>query len=304
VPYCTYCQTRELEPCEERCYLVAKRQVPYFLSSMPTYEGRYIDMEMSTAVMYENEEENRQEVLLVLKDLTRKKKEEEARISKLILQKTLQAKENEHKRLAQELHDGIGQSLYSISVGIQAIKAHLEREDRFQDYLQELVQVIDGVIQDVKLYSTQLRPHSLDQLGLVPSVTNLLATFRKTHPETVFAFEAGANLRSELSGMVVLNLFRVIQEALHNAVKYAGASCITVSLREEDNVLCLSVEDDGIGFEVAAAGEGLGLKHMEERVHQIGGEWQALSKPGDGCRIIVRVPLGEEVRDDQSDAGG
>lgn len=87
VPYCSYCQTRKLEAGEERCYLLAKREIPYFLSSMPTYEGRFVDMEMSTAVISENGDQ--MEVLLVLKDLTMKKKEEEAKISKLVLQKNV-----------------------------------------------------------------------------------------------------------------------------------------------------------------------------------------------------------------------
>nr|WP_239551574.1 PAS domain S-box protein [Paenibacillus elgii] len=129
VPYCSYCQTRALEPGEERCYLLAKREVPYFLSSMPTYEGGLVEMEMSTAVIYENAAQKRQEVLLVLKDLTAKRKEEEARLSKMVLQKTLEAQENERKRLAQELHDGVGQSLYSVSVGLQAIRSRTKHQE-------------------------------------------------------------------------------------------------------------------------------------------------------------------------------
>lgn len=141
VPYCSYCQTRKLEAGEERCYLLAKREIPYFLSSMPTYEGRFVDMEMSTAVISENGDQ--MEVLLVLKDLTMKKKEEEAKISKLVLQKTLEAQENEHKRLAQELHDGVGQSLYSVSVGIQAIQSRMEQEETFKDYMQDIIDELE-----------------------------------------------------------------------------------------------------------------------------------------------------------------
>jgi len=304
VPYCTYCQNRELcrdeqGRTEERCYLVARRVVPYFLSSMPTYEGKYIDLEMSTAIMYENEDEGQQEILLVLKDMTLKKKEEEARISKLLLQKTLQAQENEHKRLAQELHDGIGQSLYSISVGIQAIRKHLENEidrgSKFHDYAEELSTVIDGVIRDVKNYSAELRPHTLDQLGLVPATRNLLQTLEKTHPETRFVLEA--DLQIPLSPMLVINLFRVIQEAVHNALKYADAETIQVRIRylSERDVIAVRIADDGIGFDVQTAKEGLGLKHMEERVHHIHGELGVQSVRGQGTEILVEIPYGEEA---------
>jgi PAS domain S-box-containing protein len=303
VPYCTYCQNRELctdeqGRTEERCYLVARREVPYFLSSMPTYEGKYIELEMSTAIMYENEEEGQQEVLLVLKDMTLKKKEEEARLSKLLLQKTLQAQENEHKRLAQELHDGIGQSLYSISVGIQAIRKQLEREidkgSKFHEYAEELHAVIDGVIRDVKNYSSELRPHTLDQLGLILATRNLLQTMAKTHPEIHFALEG--DLSFALPPMLVINLFRVIQEAVHNALKYANAQTIAVRIGylQERDLVCVEIVDDGVGFDVQVSKEGLGLKHMEERIHHLGGNIRVQSQVGQGTDILVEVPYGEE----------
>ncbi|WP_139492105.1 PAS domain-containing sensor histidine kinase [Brevibacillus dissolubilis] len=294
VPYCSYCQTREIMPGEDRCYLMAKREVPYFLSAMPTYEGQYIDMEMSTAVIYENEEGSQHEVLLVLKDLTVKKKEEEARISKLVLQKTLECQENEHKRLAQELHDGVGQSLYSISVGLQAIQAQIQQDERFKEYVREIVDELDKVIQDVKLYSLQLRPHSLDRLGLIPTVNHLVGTLAKTHRDIHFSFSRDELPdTTRLSPVIEINLYRVIQEALHNALKYSHASHISIKLAATEDVLTLTIEDDGLGFAKDDVEEGLGLKHMEERVHQINGQFQLESKPGRGTRIQTVIPYKE-----------
>ncbi|MGE5702468.1 MAG: ATP-binding protein [Clostridia bacterium] len=302
VPYCSFCQTRDVPPGEERCYLVAKREVPYFLSSMPIYEGVYIDVEMSTAVIYENEEQHQQEVLLVLKDMTAKKKEEEARISKLVLQKTLEAQENEHKRLAQELHDSVGQSLYSVSVGLQAISAHIEQDTKFNAYMEEIVHELEKVVNDVKLYSLQLRPHSLDQLGLVPTITNLVNNLNKTHAKVAISFtEKLANLR--LKPMVEINLYRVTQEALHNALKYSKANEIDVFLGWDESCLQLIVHDLGNGFVREEIQEGLGLKHMEERVHQMNGELSIESAPGKGTRITVTVPEREVFELDSSSVG-
>ncbi|RNB91438.1 PAS domain S-box protein [Brevibacillus fluminis] len=287
VPYCSFCQTREVPPGEERCYLVAKREVPYFLSSMPTYEGHYIDVEMSTAVMYENEEQHQQEVLLVLKDMTVKKKEEEARISKLLLHKTLEAQENEHKRLAQELHDSVGQSLYSISVGLQAIQAQIDRDEAFKSYMGEIVHELDKVVNDVKLYSLQLRPHSLDQLGLVPTISNLIHNLNKTHAANIRFIQNMDSLR--LKPLLEINLYRVTQEALHNALKYSKADEIEVFLSWEDEGLTLAVRDRGVGFSREAIQEGLGLKHMEERVSHMNGQLTIHSILGEGTEIIVTV---------------
>ncbi|MGE5704924.1 MAG: ATP-binding protein [Clostridia bacterium] len=301
VPYCSYCQKRELKAGEERCYLLDKREVPYFLSSMPTYEGKYVDMEMSTAVMYENPTQKQQEVLLVLKDVSVKRKEEEARISKLVLQKTLEAQENEHKRLAQELHDGVGQSLYSISVGIQAIQSRIKLDPQFKSYMGEIVDELEKVIKDVKLYSLQLRPYSLDRLGLIPTVEHLVETLNKTHPEGMITF-SHSSFPHRLDPILEINLYRVIQEAVHNALKYARASLIEVILFREQHDLYLIIQDNGIGFEPKEGKEGLGLKHMEERVHQFDGQFRICASPGEGTAIRVKAPYKEEACD-QSTSG-
>ncbi|MEH6971652.1 PAS domain-containing sensor histidine kinase [Bacillus sp. JJ675] len=300
VPYCSYCQTRKLEEGEERCYLLAKREIPYFLSSMPTYEGRFVDMEMSTAVIYENGDQK--EVLLVLKDLTMKKKEEEARISKLVLQKTLEAQENEHKRLAQELHDGVGQSLYSVSVGIQAIRSRMKQEDTFKEYMQEIIDELEKAIQDIKLYSLQLRPHSLDQLGLIPTVEHLVSGLNKTHKDVSVTF-ASSNVSNRLLPSLEINLYRVIQEALHNALKYSQATLIEVILYKEGGELVLMIQDNGIGFERELTEEGLGFKHMKERVDQMEGSLRIHSALQRGTSIKVKVQYKEGKESDQGIAG-
>ncbi|MBW7632016.1 PAS domain-containing sensor histidine kinase [Bacillus licheniformis] len=300
VPYCSYCQTRKLEAGEERCYLLAKREIPYFLSSMPTYEGRFVDMEMSTAVISENGDQ--MEVLLVLKDLTMKKKEEEAKISKLVLQKTLEAQENEHKRLAQELHDGVGQSLYSVSVGIQAIQSRMEQEETFKDYMQDIIDELEKAIQDVKLYSLQLRPHSLDQLGLIPAVKHLVSSLNKTHQDVSITF-ASSDISNRLLPIFEINLYRIIQEALHNALKYSQATLIEVILYKEDGELVLIIQDDGIGFERGLTEEGLGFKHMKERVDQMDGSLRIHSALQSGTTIKVKVQDKEGKESDQGIAG-
>lgn len=297
VPYCSYCQKRKLEAGEERCYLLAKREVPYFLSAMPTYEGRFVDMEMSTAVIYENDEQKKQEVLLVLKDITIKKAEEEARISKLVLQKTLEAQENEHKRLAQELHDGVGQSLYSISVGIQAIQSRIHQEEKFKEYMQEIVDELENEIQDIKLYTLQLRPHSLDRLGLVPTAKYLVSSLNKTHKDFSITFTC-SNVSDRMHPVLEINLYRIIQEALHNALKYSQATFIEVILQKEANKLTLMIRDNGIGFDRDLIAEGLGLKHMKERVDQMEGSLRIHSVPYKGTFIKVEVQYKEGKESD------
>lgn len=287
VPYCSFCEQRQLQTGENRCYLIENEEVPYFLSEMPTYHGMKIDVEMSTALVYTDPKSNRKEYLLILRDQTLKKKEEEARFSKMMIQKLIEAKESEHKRLAQELHDGVGQSLYSISVALQAIESYVDNP-KLNPYIEEVRFELQKVMDDIKAYSHQLRPHSIDQLGIVPTVQTLIESFEKMHQQIEFQFES--NLLERCHPSVEINVYRVIQEALHNSIKYAKARHVIISIMKKSDQLFLVIQDDGVGFDVNdLKNDGLGLKHMEERVHQLDGEFVLSSKIGEGTRIQVQI---------------
>ncbi len=105
---------REKKQGEPTCYLIANNEVPSFLSEMPTYHGKKIDVEMSTAAIYADENTGEKEYLLVLRDQETFKKAQEAAINKKMIRALIEAQESEHKRLAQELHDGVGQSIIFI----------------------------------------------------------------------------------------------------------------------------------------------------------------------------------------------
>ncbi|OKO96321.1 Two component sensor histidine kinase [Geobacillus proteiniphilus] len=148
VPYCSFCQQRKVKEGEERCYLIATEEVPYFVSEMPTDHGQWIDVEMSTELILE--QDKAKYYLLVLRDQTAKKKEEEARRSKWMVKKLTEAKEQEHKRLAQELHDGVGQSLYSISIALDNIIQRVQ-DEKLHIYVKEVREELGRVMEDVKL---------------------------------------------------------------------------------------------------------------------------------------------------------
>lgn len=290
VPYCSYCQTRKLKKNEERCFLISSQTVPYFLSKMPSYHGKKIYVEMSTALIYKDQETGKSHYLLMLRDQSAKQKEEEARMSKTVIKKLIEAQESEHKRLAAELHDGVGQSLYTISVALQAIEAYVH-EERLHEYLREVRNELEKVMNDVKSYSYQLRPQSIDQLGLVPTIHSLISTLEKKLSSTKIIFKT--NLDRRLNSSTEINLYRVIQEALHNMMKYSYATEANISLQRIDNKLLLEIKDNGIGFQQKLGREGLGLKHMEERIDQLGGVFEISAKPGQGTRVMATIPCME-----------
>ncbi|MGE8001034.1 PAS domain-containing sensor histidine kinase [Lysinibacillus sp. NPDC093190] len=289
VPFCSFCENRQKSPGEHTCYLIEHNEVPYFLSKMPTYHGSKIDVEMSTALMYTDSKTNEQEFLLVLRDQTIQLKEEEARISKLIIKKLIEAKEEEHKRLAQELHDGVGQSLYTISVALQAIESYVKDNEKLNTYIEEVRNELEQVMNDIKLYSYQLRPHSIDQLGISPTLGTLVDSVQKVHPGISIILEADFEERCHPS--VEINVYRVVQEALHNIIKYAKASKVVILLEKKAADLALYIEDNGVGFDLQhVKKEGLGLKHMEERITLLGGSFTITSAHNKGTQISIQVP--------------
>lgn len=291
VPYCSFCMNRTLAPGEEKCYLIDREEVPYFLSEMPTYHGERLNVEMSTALIYTDHSSEQKEYLLVLRDQELKQKEEEARLSKMMLQKLIEAKEIEHRRLAQELHDGVGQYLYTISIALQAIERFV-KEPRLEEYLNEVRKELDKVMGDVKSYSYQLRPQSLDSLGLTATIKGIIQVLEKSHPDMKIEFFS--DIQQRFSSIIEINMYRVIQEALHNIAKYAEASNVLLYIIEQDKNIIFKICDDGKGFDVKAQErEGLGLMHMKERMSQLGGSLQLTSDVGTGTVIVGKIPLRE-----------
>lgn len=291
VPYCSFCENRSLKPGEGKCYLIDREEVPYFLSEMPTYHGERLNVEMSTALIYTDHSNDQKEYLLVLRDQELKQKEEEARLSKVMLQKLIEAKETEHRRLAQELHDGVGQSLYTISIALQAIERFV-KEPKLEEYLDEVRKELDKVMGDIKSYSYQLRPQSLDNLGLSATIKGIIQVLEKSHPSLTIEFFS--DIHQRLPSLVEINMYRVIQEALHNISKYAEATSVMLYIIEQKNNIIFKICDDGTGFDVKARKqEGLGLMHMKERVNQLGGTLHITSKKGIGTTIEGEIPLSD-----------
>ncbi|WP_338752150.1 ATP-binding protein [Bacillus sp. FJAT-52991] len=289
VPFCSYCQDRKITERENRCYLIARNEVPYFLSQMPVYHGNELDVEMSTALIYQDQNSQEQEYLLVLRDQTLRQKEEEVRLSKKIIKQLIEAQEKEHKRLAHELHDGVSQSLYTISVALQAIESTVE-DERLYDYLNEVQAELGRTMSDIKAYSHQLRPTSLDRLGLVSTLETLIQTVESTSSLSI-AFQT--NITGRLPSAVEINMYRVVQEALHNAVKYAQANKVYLFLRKEQRQLIVEIHDDGVGFDLEQAKGGLGLEHMRERIEQLNGRFFIQSAPEEGTQIITTIMIDE-----------
>ena len=204
--------------------------------------------------------------------------------------------EDERRRLAHELHDGIGHSLTAlIHLVAQATDALAERPDDARERLARARDVATATLKDTRMMSRMLRPQILDDLGLEPALRWLARSYQDDHRLAVtLDFDQRF---PEVDGDLSTLIFRVTQESLSNIAKHAEASRVEIGLRRRSIYLTLAIRDDGRGcdpqaaFAKSSAGHSSGLGGMRDRVRLFGGTLRLDSKPGEGSTISAQFPL-------------
>src|SRR5580704_10206559 len=204
----------------------------------------------------------------------------------------IEAQEKERSRIARDLHDDICQRLALLSMELaQTNRSSSGSSETLKKSLADIQKHCSEIAGDVQSLSHQLHSSKLDYLGIVTAIRGFCEEFSKQH-EVNIEF-SHRNAPTDLPKDVSLCLFRITQEALHNAVKYSGVSQFTVQLSGMEGSVELVVSDAGAGFDVEEAKrrKGLGLLSMQERIHLVHGSLSVESKPWQGTRIIATVPL-------------
>jgi len=232
--------------------------------------------------------------------LTAERQLEESRQLTHLIQKHI---EDERRSLARELHDELGQYVtaiktFAVSIANRA-KANSttagmpEIASGAQVIVSAANQIYDGMHSIVR----QLRPGALDNLGLVETLKDLVSGYQVQHPEMQIRFHLSDNLQSEnlksIGETISINLYRIVQESVNNALKYAQASTIEIELNKvADGELQLRIQDNGIGMDVAKVDQTkhFGLLGMRERVQALHGEFEVDSAPQQGTTIHIRIP--------------
>ena len=227
-------------------------------------------------------------------DITERKQAEQALSG--MTRKLVEAQEQERVRIARELHDDINQRLALVAIGLDQLRAkHKDLPSEVRGHLQELQQMTLDTSSNVYALSHELYSSIPDSLDLAKGMRSWCKTFGdRQELEIDFKSHDVPKAPQEIS----LCLFRVLQEAVHNAAKHSGAERIDVQLAENAGEIRLIVSDLGKGFDIESArrSAGLGLTSMQERVRLIGGTIVIDSKPSAGTTIHVRVPFTGEPR--------
>lgn len=246
--------------------------------------------------------ESRPAVLTIARDITQRI-EAEAKARKYsddirrLLDRLVAAQEIERRRLADDLHDLIGQNLTALGIEVGTLKTELSTESRASaaPRLESMRMLVENTVDAIRDVMTDLRPAALEEFGLLPAIRWHASLFSKRTGMKVSTNVEGRELR--LPGEIELALFRIVQESLTNAAKHSGGQSVEITVGENSGNLRLTVEDDGRGFADpmgarSAQRGGWGLAAMRERAEAHGGRLK-IEFPGRGTRVIVEIPAGD-----------
>jgi len=219
-------------------------------------------------------------------DVTERKRAAEELLE--VNRRLIEAQEQERTRIGRELHDDVNQRLAMLAIELEQLA---DNPSEVRSRAQELRKQTTEISDDVQSLSHELHSSKLEYLGAIGGLKSWCREFGERQGIQI-EFKS-TEVQTSVAPEVGLCLFRVLQEALHNAAKHSGVKRIEVQLREDSGEIHLVVSDLGRGFdwETAMQGRGLGLASMQERVRLVNGTIEIQSKPMGGTNIHVRVPM-------------
>ncbi|MCA1593875.1 MAG: sensor histidine kinase [Acidobacteria bacterium] len=213
-----------------------------------------------------------------------------------LLRRLVTAQEEERRRISRELHDHMAQHLSALMLRLKTLNTATPIDPTARHNLQQIQELTDQLVQEVHHMAWELRPAALDDLGLRTALANYAEKWAERSGVAVDFHSSGLDTE-RLSPEVETSIYRIVQEALTNVLKHAGARRVSVILERRREQVLVIIEDDGRGFEMEAVmnekeGEGsLGLLGMHERVALVGGTLNVESRPGAGTTLVVRIPV-------------
>ena len=204
----------------------------------------------------------------------------------------LRAQEEERKRISRELHDETGQGLMILRLFLSGLTEEVESKE-IQAKVGEAISMLDRTISDLRRIIARLSPRALEELGLMGAIRKEAREFARSS-----GIRAKLALQHEMPFMEhesEIALYRAVQEALTNIARHSQARSFSLSLKPEGGKVRLRIEDDGIGLHSRASTGRFGLLGMRERIAALGGAVRIRSKPGQGTRINITLPLRREV---------
>jgi signal transduction histidine kinase len=207
------------------------------------------------------------------------------------LKAVFDATEEERKRIAKDLHDGVGQQLSAIKLGFEGfLKRVGEKIPSESEKLSSLSKIVDDTATEVRTLSHQMMPRALQEMGLMPAIDEMLGkSLGNTSIE--YTFEHYQVEGKRFNERVEVGIYRIAQELVNNIIKHSGANLVMVQLFRNKDYLILIVEDNGQGFHPGSKKDGIGLMNINTRLGTVNGDVIWEPSPESGTVATVRVPV-------------
>ncbi|MCY1633538.1 sensor histidine kinase [Marinifilum sp. D737] len=227
--------------------------------------------------------------IVIIEDITRDKEMEMVALNSM-----LEGQELERRRIAKEIHDGIGPSLSTIRLLLENISSENNRMDntKFTGQMSEILDMIDSITGDIRDISHQLMPKILLDFGIIPALENLVNRINRAERIKIIFYHS--ILSERFPELIELGLYRICQELINNAVKHSLATEVQVQLVEHPDSLILMVEDNGNGFDktsIMKENPGVGLINVESRTNAFGGNFILDTAISKGVTATIEIPL-------------
>ncbi len=203
----------------------------------------------------------------------------------------LEAEEKERQRIAQDLHDGVGQMMSAVKLNLSAFQSELDiREEQLQHKLDNIFTLVDDSCREVRTVSHNMMPNALLKSGLSSAIREFLNKIDSSVLEVNLYTEG---LDKHIATDMEIMLYRIIQECVNNVVKHSGASRLDISIIKDTDVVSATIEDNGKGFDTTDINtlNGIGLRNIASRVEYLKGHVEFDSRPGKGTVITINIPL-------------
>ena len=275
-----------------------------------TKEGQAVWLEMAIIPFSPTDEKS--ELLIIASEITKRKEgqieierltkesfEERMNQQKIISSKIIENQEKEQNRIAKDVHDGIGQMLTGLKYNLESID--VSDVTKTASKIEHLKELTANIIKGVRTATFNLTPPELTDHGIVPALTKLTSELARLTGKNIVLYNR-TDFNQRLDSLAEINIYRITQEAINNAIKYAESTHILVSLSNSDELLSIVIDDNGKGFDPAKVKHvkngdgGMGMTFMKERIKYINGRIFINSEIGKGTRVTLNIPLKEVSR--------
>ena len=282
----------------EEIEIRTKTEKPLWLD-MSIIPMHHSSLEQSVLILCSDITERKKNQLKI-EELTKQNYEERMQQKQLQASQIVEGQEEERKRIAKDIHDGIGQMLTALKFNIESINP--DQKEKTKEKIAYLKTLASDLIKGVRTATFNLTPPELEDHGIFPALQKMTNELSKLTGKNIL-FENKAETHIRFDSLAETNIYRVTQEAVNNAIKYAEANYILVSINHVDGLLSVVIDDDGEGFDASILEKvvkhnsegGMGIFFMKERTNYINGRLFINSIPGEGTRVTINYRVDESV---------